>query len=500
MSATFGEDGDIERIFGVKNISKIPIPKEWDTRNTGRRLILFPDLSDTNNNKNESLDASLAMISDVKRALVITTDDRTIKSWEERLPKTHTIIKSEKIEKSMNKFTESQTPSILLLATRYDGIDLPGDQCRLMLIDGKPSGSGLQEKYFITRLGASAQLKNRIRTRITQAMGRCTRDESDYSVVIIYGHELSQWLCKSDNTKGMHPELQAEIAFGLENSDKLLIQDFIDITIIFLYHSNEWKAPENDIRKKRSEYKKVTGLVSNLLVNSMKHEIDYTYNSWKSRYEDAFQDAIKVLSSLEGGSEIQPYRAFWQYQAATSAFLAWKNSGDTSFQNAAINHLRSASTTSTHITWLGKLISKISSSNTQENDYSPLHDCFLEINKLLSKWNIQGGKYDREVAKVLSNIECQEADQFENGLQILGKMLGAQTHRWDKDEQGTPDGLWIFGSWCAFVFEAKTGENPDKTISLGTLRQANTHEARVRADNLLPNFIPCITVIISPKK
>jgi Type III restriction enzyme, res subunit/Helicase C-terminal domain len=499
MSATFGEDGDIERLFGVKDISKIPIPEEWNKRNTGRRLILFPDLSDASHNNTESLDAALAMISDVKRALVITTDDRAIKLWEDRLPKTHTIIKSEKIEKSMDEFTESQIPSILLLATRYDGIDLPGDQCRLMLIDGKPSGSGLQEKYFITRLGASAQLKNRIRTRITQAMGRCTRDESDYSVVIIYGNELSQWLCNADNTKEMHPELQAEIAFGLENSDELLTQDFIDITRIFLSHSNEWQAPENDIRKRRSKCEKVTGLVNNLLASSMKHEINYTYNSWKSRHEDAFMDALKVLSALEGGSEIQPYRAFWQYQAANSAFLVWKNSEDTSFKNSAVNHLRFASTTSTHITWLGKLISKISSSDTQENDCSPLHDCFIEINKLLSKWNIQGSKYDREVAKVLSNIECQEADKFENGLQILGKMLGAQTHRWDKDEQGTPDGLWIFGSWCAFVFEAKTNENPDRAISLDTLRQANTHEARARADKLLSEFIPCITVVISPK-
>lgn len=497
MSATFGEDGDIERLFGVKNISKIPIPKEWNTRSTGRRLILFPGLSETDDN--DALDLSLAMIKNMSRALVITTDDRNINSWEKRLKSTHSIIKSEKIEKSMDEFIKSQKPSVLLLATRYDGIDLCGDQCRFILIDGKPSGSGLQEKYFITRLGASTQLKNRIRTRITQAMGRCTRDESDYSIVIIYGNDLTDWLCSRSNTCDMHPELQAEIAFGIENSTELPVTDFIETIDILLNHSSEWQDAENDIRTRRNTYSRTTSSINKLLASSMKYEIDYTYNSWKSNHENAFQDALKVLSVLEGGIEIQPYRSFWQYQAATSAFLAWVNSNDLSFKTSAIQYLKQASTTSRHITWLGKLISQISGNNDQYDNHLPLHDIFLEVNDLLSRWKIVGNRYHKEVAEVLENIECQEAEKFEAGLETLGKMLGAKTHRWDKSDKGTPDGLWIFGSLFAFVFEAKTDGNSNRSISLDNLRQTNTHLDRAKADGLVPSHITCFTVLISPK-
>ena len=86
-------------------------------------------------------------------------------------------------------------------------------------------------------------------------------------------------------------------------------------------------------------------------------------------------------------------------------------------------------------------------------------------------------------------------------MQILGRMLGAKTHKWDDNkDRGAPDGLWIFGSWCAFVFEAKTEKKPENNISLGDFRQASTHEDRVRAEHLITKSIPCFTIIISPKK
>ena len=72
-------------------------------------------------------------------------------------------------------------------------------------------------------------------------------------------------------------------------------------------------------------------------------------------------------------------------------------------------------------------------------------------------------------------------------------MVGAKTHRWDDD--GAPDGLWIFEDWRAFVFEAK--HEKAKAVPLKTVRQARTHEERVRQDSLIPKSMPCATVIAS---
>lgn len=42
MSATLGEGGDLERIFGRERIHRIPAPEGWDKQGVGRRFIVFP--------------------------------------------------------------------------------------------------------------------------------------------------------------------------------------------------------------------------------------------------------------------------------------------------------------------------------------------------------------------------------------------------------------------------------------------------------------------------
>ena len=496
MSATLGEDGDIERVFGVKKIARLPMPEEWHKRSTGRRLILFPGQSSTL----DSVDTTIEMLSKVPRVLVLVPDKNALQKWEDKLQTSHTIFKSDSIEQNLDKFTKCPEQSVLLLATRYDGIDLPGSDCRFMILDGEPSASGLQEMYMRTRLGASSQLHNRIRTRITQAMGRCTRDESDFSVVIILGDKLTKRCCTKTFTQGMHPELQAEIAFGLDNSTDHVTEDFVELSDAFLNRVPDWQEAEQDIRKRRDSFEKVSDSTATALAKAMRHEIDYVYASWQGRYEEALNLVNKVLEALEGGEDLKPYRAFWYHQAAISAFLAGKNSGNEVFRSETISHLNAAAASSSQVTWLEKLRSQmLGQSNQSMSKALPFQEWFLEINGLLEEWGISGGKYAKRLAEVELNIESKEFNTFESGLAILGRMLGAKKYQ-KKKEDGAPDGLWIFGDWCAFVFEAKTDESPSDSISLKTLRQAGAHKTTVRAGKLIPSAMPCFTIVISPRE
>ena len=45
MSATLGEGGELERLFGTEQITRLPVPKGWDRQGVGRRLFLFPERS-----------------------------------------------------------------------------------------------------------------------------------------------------------------------------------------------------------------------------------------------------------------------------------------------------------------------------------------------------------------------------------------------------------------------------------------------------------------------
>ena len=499
MSATLGEDGDLERVFGVKKINKIPIPGEWNKRSMGRKLIFFPAMSSGINPK----EVATTMLQKINRGLILVPNDKSLQSWTSSLEDTYTILQSTDIEESLENFTKSNKPTVLVLASRYDGIDLPGDDCRFIIIDGMPAGSGLQEKFLLNRIGASSQLRNRIRTRITQAMGRCTRDENDYALVIILSADLTKWCCTSINTQGMHPELQAEIKLGLDNSE-VEVDEFVEFGQEFFDQTSNWEEAENEIRDIRDSVERVPDDVAQALAQSMPHEIDYVYQSWNGQYEEAFKKATRVLDSLEGGSQLKPYVTFWYHQAATSAFLAWKESNKNIFRNSAISNLEEALKTSIENNWINKLFPFLENS-VDENNNLPWLEWFIQISGLLNEWGIVGGKYYQRVAKVQENIKNINAIPFENGLESLGQMLGAKTYKWKKDEQGKPDGLWIFGNLHAFVFEAKTEEGRTEEtanygISLGTVTQAGRHEATVRAEKRIPDFVPCSTVLISPRQ
>ena len=46
LSATIGADGELERAFGRRRITRMAAPAGWDERGTGRRFFVFPELTD----------------------------------------------------------------------------------------------------------------------------------------------------------------------------------------------------------------------------------------------------------------------------------------------------------------------------------------------------------------------------------------------------------------------------------------------------------------------
>lgn len=127
------------------------------------------------------------------------------------------------------------------LANRYDGIDLPGIACRIVVLDGKPDLFSLQEKFLSERAQASAALSERLRTRIVQGAGRCTRGPNDYAVVLVLGSDITRYFSRAENKSALEPELQAEVQFGWENSKGQEASAILDNVRTFLDHGADWR-------------------------------------------------------------------------------------------------------------------------------------------------------------------------------------------------------------------------------------------------------------------
>jgi hypothetical protein len=491
MSATLGENGDIERSFGVGKIARIPLPEGWEKRGTGRRLVVLPNKSGA-----KPIDVLHGVIGLTERSLVLVPSDVSRGKAQEFLPEGYSVMGPKEIEADLKVFTQA-TKTALLLANRYDGIDLPGTDCRMLIVMGVPTGIGLQERYLTERLNANAQFRDRIRTRLTQAVGRCTRDESDFSVAVLLGDDLLKWCCTSSNTKGLHPELQAEIKFGLENSDERTAEDIVDLCREFLNQTDDWHEADLEIVSQRNRLSKQPDATTKVLAKVAPQEIDYLYRLWNGQYEDAFSMAVKITEALSGGDELKPYRSFWHHQAAAAAYLGSRVGKKAALKSSVTAQLTKAIGTSAGIRWLSHLHAKLSGIPEAKDDQLPVQERFLSLNSCLETMGITGTKFQKQITSARTLIESANWKKFEQGLEVTGRLLGATATRFTGE--GEPDGLWVFGDWHAFVFEAKTDEKELPGVSLRTVRQAKSHEQTARSMKLLAPYTPCSTIIVSPR-
>ena len=58
------------------------------------------------------------------------------------------------LEQTKAKFV-AEPKAVAVIANRYDGIDFPGDDCRLLFVEGLPKATNLQERFLMTRMGAN---------------------------------------------------------------------------------------------------------------------------------------------------------------------------------------------------------------------------------------------------------------------------------------------------------------------------------------------------------
>lgn len=322
MSATLGGGGDLERQFGRREICRIPVPADWDKQGVGRRLFLFPGMS-LDDPQLEAL--RLTLMKKAGRSLVLVPGNalanRIESSVSEKLR--FPVFSASDIEASLEPFT-STANAVAIVANRYDGIDFPGDSCRLLFVEGLPRATNLQERFLMTRMGANLLFNERVQTRVLQAIGRCTRSLEDYSAVVVTGSDLQDYLTDARRRKYLHPEIQAEIQFGVEQSKDVKARDFEDILKLFLENGEDWEAANQDIIQLRESVSRADFPSMEQLAASVSHEIAFQVALWQGDYINAMDCAGRVLGTITD-SDLKGYRALWNYLAGSAAALAFQN-------------------------------------------------------------------------------------------------------------------------------------------------------------------------------
>ena len=315
MSATFGSGGELERSFGVPLIERLPVPAGWDKHGSGRRFFLFPDAAHGPAEGNAFV---MRAIERAGRALVIAPSKTELKRFEATcLPDDIARMRAAQVEEDFDAFALEQRAA-LLLANRYDGIDLPDASCRLIVLSGLPAGTHLQERFLFDHLKARRVLVERIRTRIVQGAGRCTRNPKDYAAVIVRGEHLLDFCSRTEHVRAMHPELQAEIAFGLDNCENP-DSDLLGLLDSFFAQDDDWQEADADIRARTADTTREPMSNEAELAQAAEREI----GAWQALFQGDLARAVALAQEaadrLGGSAELRPYRCLWLYLAASWA-------------------------------------------------------------------------------------------------------------------------------------------------------------------------------------
>lgn len=536
LSATLGDGGELERAFGRSGIRRMAVPPAWDKSGSGRRFFVFPELAPDHDaprqGRRSAEEAQLpateaagppvvsatpgpdagavaapppegermpaaGLVADLldlaDKRLILTPDalsasqiaDAIGVANEDRFVPGH--------DDNLQPFIEA-AKGTLLAPNRYDGMDLAADSCRMMLMAGLPKASHLQDRFLETKLGATEVLVERVRTRVLQGAGRCTRGPKDWAVVVVYGAELLRFLSRTEIRESFPVELQAEIKFGLDQTGTPA-SDLVMLAESALSQDEVWRddaEPELAALRRSAERRRQPDAEN--LAASAEREVEVWALAWQQDWESASRATVSVLEQLTG-PRLRPYRALWAYLGSAWSKLSYDATGDAVALERSAELLRRAQAAAAGTTWLKEATPHAS----EPIDSEPVDEAAVEQVITLIQGRLKSPtKYMKISSEMLVALHQTKSEPYELGLVSLGELLGA-AESFKPPGKGRADAVWVWDTMWITV-EAKSEQTEDGALSMDYVRQTNTHLSSVAADRGAEERPEAsISVVMSPR-
>lgn len=206
MTATLSDNSILISHFNVdtNSISKPIIPET--AGNIGERLILTPQEINPNLSR-EELQKYIYEKSKEINVVVIVPSNKQALLWGKY---TNNIVSADNIENVVEKL-RTQHLGLVILVNKYDGVDLPNDACRLLVIDELPNAKNLKEKHKEEILSNSPISYIEKIQKLEQGMGRGIRSSIDYCVVLILGTEIARLMHNEETLDYFSPATKRQL-------------------------------------------------------------------------------------------------------------------------------------------------------------------------------------------------------------------------------------------------------------------------------------------------
>lgn len=432
MTATLVDDSVLSSHFGVmgKSINQAVIPNK--AGDIGDRMILLPQVINTNLTDDEIKKYCKSVSKNVNVVVIVPSDIRA-KYWKDLAD---SILTKDNLYDGITRLKKEKV-GLTILVNRYDGIDLPKDACRFLVIDGLPLVRRLIDKIENNILMGSSRKSSQLIQKIEQGIGRGVRSSDDYCAVFLMGRNLTSQLYNRDAMNSFSPATRAQINLSEQISEQCKGGDLSEIHEMIMYCLNKdekWLS------------------FSKGALASLSYEGDSTPDlatvGQRKAYDFASVNnhtaAAKELEVVVNDIEEIPLKSF--LKQCLSEYINFYD------QEEAQKTLMSAANENRKVMKPLKGIS-----------YHKLESEVMDQARLCGKYLRENFNNPNEIVIEMNGLletlifKPDTANLFEESLRVITQYIGFNGQRPEADYRKGPDVLWEIGKLKYLVIECKNG-------------------------------------------
>jgi hypothetical protein len=207
LTATLANDSALITDFDADpDLVAVPI-QPLAAGDIGERMILAPQEINPDITAAD-IRAKIAKLSETHNTLVIVPSDKAMTTWSEYNP---TLATKNNLKQVVAALRSNKHVGLVVTANKYDGIDLPEDACRILVIDGLPQAFSGDERLESLMQRSIGGVDDRQVQRLEQGMGRAVRSNEDHCVVFLIGRRLAQLTVDPRTLERFSPATQAQL-------------------------------------------------------------------------------------------------------------------------------------------------------------------------------------------------------------------------------------------------------------------------------------------------
>lgn len=456
MSATTQDDIFFVKTldFSIEAVKKplLSMEQTW----SGEKMILLPSLI----NENFTREKMIEYFANLKYKFGVVAIVPTWKKQKDYQDYNCILATTDNIFSEISDLKKGIFNKVLVLANRYDGIDLPDAACRILILDSLPFFTNMNDIYEEQCRENNKLVQKKIAQKIEQGLGRSVRGEKDYSCILILGADIVKFIRNSTTRKIFSEQTQKQVEIGLqlaewskEEDEEGKIEGLVDLINQCLKRDEGWKE----------FYKEEMDKTSCSMVESDMYQIIVAEKKAEKLYaKEKYDEAANTIENLLSKFNFDVNDKGWYFQLMGRYMYPISKMESAKLQKKAFACNPQVMKPKEGISY--NKINNINSNRIQSiktwfEQFLSYEDVILDVNNLLE--NMSFG---------------MDSEKFEKSVEDLGKMLGFESHRPDKMIRKGPDNLWCIKNNTYIMWECKNEVcETRKTIHKYEVGQMNNH-------------------------